>query len=355
MSVPNTTFVSFVEKLGGTPANEYIGNEGDLFWNPETGSLRVSDGSTPGGMAVTGITTVGQGGPIQQSLIPDGDAQYDLGSPTAKWRDLYLTNTTMYLGSTPISIHSGSLAVDGEVISTTNEVKTAAQEASVNARIVANTDRMVYSDGAMATSNPNLLSNGGWYHATEDGSYVRWNFWTPSPNTEVVGDIATLGSLESGWCLWYPWSTDTVYPFFQFYTLPERGANDNAAAWYRSRVTYSKGPDTHVIGEPKLLYFGTNPNVFPGVPRVQLEKEFTTEGPEGPEEQIFSSYLATSTGLNDDDAMFSTTNVGFQYYGKRYNYSLYAVPDGSAGLTTSFVAANGTTFEIRDGMIIGMS
>ena len=54
------------------------------FWNPETGSLRVSDGSTPGGMAVTGITTVGQGGPIQQSLIPDGDAQYDLGSPYCK-------------------------------------------------------------------------------------------------------------------------------------------------------------------------------------------------------------------------------------------------------------------------------
>ena len=28
----------------------------------KTGSLRVSDGSTPGGMAVTGITTVGGGG-----------------------------------------------------------------------------------------------------------------------------------------------------------------------------------------------------------------------------------------------------------------------------------------------------
>ena len=243
----------------------------------------------------------------------------------------------------------------GEVIPTSNEVKTAAQEASVNARILANTDRMVYSDGAMATTNPNLFSNGGWYHATEDGSYIRWNFWTPSPNTETVGDVATLGSLESGWCLWYPWSTDTVYPFFQFYTLPERGANDNAAAWYRSRVTYSKGPDTHVVGEPKLLYFGTNPNVFPGVPRVRLEKEETTQGPEGSEEQIFSSYVATSTGLNDDDAMFSTSNVGFQYSGKRYNYSLYAVPDGSAGLTTSFTAASGETFEIRDGLVIGMS
>ena len=61
MSVPNTTYRSFVEKLGNTPASEFIGEEGDLFWNPETGSLRVSDGSTPGGIAAsaTGTQTLG--------------------------------------------------------------------------------------------------------------------------------------------------------------------------------------------------------------------------------------------------------------------------------------------------------
>lgn len=357
MSVPNSTFRSFVEKLGGTDASEFVGDEGDLFWNPEDASLRISDGTTPGGVAVTGVTTVGGGGggPISQNLIPDGDGVYDLGSPTAKWKDLYLTNTTMYLGSTPISIHSGSLAVDGETIPTTNQVKEAAESASINARILANTDRMTYSDGAMATVNPNLLSNGGWYHATEDGSYIRWNFWTPIPNTEVAGDIATLETLESGWCLFYPWSTNSKYPFFQFYTMPKRGDSENHAGWYRSRVTYSAPDETHTLGEPKLLYFGTNPNIFPGIPRVELTLEGATQGPMDPDEQIFSSYVSTSTGLNDNDVMFSTPNVGFQYSNKRYNYSLYAVPDGAAGINTSFVAANGTTFEIKDGLIIGMT
>ena len=55
MSIPNTTFRSFVEKLGNTPPSEFIGEEGDLFWDPNNGSLRVS--KTPGGMAVTGVTT----------------------------------------------------------------------------------------------------------------------------------------------------------------------------------------------------------------------------------------------------------------------------------------------------------
>ena len=59
MSVPNTTFRSFVEKLGGTDASEFVGDEGDLFWKPEDASLRISDGTTPGGVAVTaaGINT----------------------------------------------------------------------------------------------------------------------------------------------------------------------------------------------------------------------------------------------------------------------------------------------------------
>tara|TARA_A200000159_G_C7218249_1_gene294984 strand:- start:375 stop:788 length:414 start_codon:yes stop_codon:yes gene_type:complete len=137
--------------------------------------------------------------------------------------------------------------------------------------------------------------------------------------------------------------------------MPKRGAGDNYAGWYRSRITYSAPDETHTIGEPKLLYFGANPNVFPGVPRVECTLEGATQGPMDPDEQIFSSYVATSTGLNDSEVVFSTPNVGFQYNNKRYNYSLYAVPDGAVGITTSFVSANGTTFDIRDGVIIGMS
>lgn len=352
MSIPNTTFRSFIEKLGGTDPSEFIGEEGDLFWNPNTGSLRVSDGSTPGGMAVTGVTTVGNGGPIQQDLIPDGDGVYDLGSSTAKWKDLYLTNNTMYLGSTPVSINGGSLAVDGNTLPTTAEVSEAARNATIATRLIVNTDRKVYSDGDMAVVNPNA-GNGGWYHQTFEGSYIRWNFWTPNPNGDDGASASKLGELQSGWCLFTPWTTNTDYPYMQFYTSPQRGGG-NAASWYRSRVTYSRAPEAQVVGEPVLLYFGANPSVYPGVPRKEMTKT-SSQGPEGADEAVFSSYLASSTGLADNHLVFSTTNVGFNYAGKNYNYGLYAVPDTAAGINTSFTAANGTTFEIKDGLIIGMS
>ena len=112
MAIPNTTFRAYVEKLGATEAATFIGNEGDLFYDPNTASLRVSDGSTPGGVPVAGVTSVS--GPVQQSLIPDADGTLDLGSPTN--HDVYLTNNTMYLGGTSVAIStSGKLAVDGQI------------------------------------------------------------------------------------------------------------------------------------------------------------------------------------------------------------------------------------------------
>lgn len=47
-----STFRVFLDKMGGTDANNYIGRDGDLFYDPKTGLLRVSDGATVGGKAV---------------------------------------------------------------------------------------------------------------------------------------------------------------------------------------------------------------------------------------------------------------------------------------------------------------
>jgi len=48
----NTTFRPFLEKLGGTPANTFIGSSGELFYDPDTTKIRVSDGVTPGGKLI---------------------------------------------------------------------------------------------------------------------------------------------------------------------------------------------------------------------------------------------------------------------------------------------------------------
>lgn len=44
----------FTEKLGASDPTQFVGDKGELFWDPENGDLNISDGVTPGG---TGIKT----------------------------------------------------------------------------------------------------------------------------------------------------------------------------------------------------------------------------------------------------------------------------------------------------------
>lgn len=48
----NTTYRAFAEKLGASDPTQFVGDKGELFWDPENGDLNFSDGKTPGGIGV---------------------------------------------------------------------------------------------------------------------------------------------------------------------------------------------------------------------------------------------------------------------------------------------------------------
>ena len=48
----NSTNKIFVDKMGGRPSTEYIGQPGEIFYDPAVGDLRLSDGLTVGGTAL---------------------------------------------------------------------------------------------------------------------------------------------------------------------------------------------------------------------------------------------------------------------------------------------------------------
>lgn len=43
----------FMEILGGYPVTDYVGNGGELFYDPQSLTLRISDGETPGGQPLS--------------------------------------------------------------------------------------------------------------------------------------------------------------------------------------------------------------------------------------------------------------------------------------------------------------
>ena len=92
-------FRTFLEKLGGSAAANYIGKKGDLFFDPDqaTPVLKVSDGSTAGGVSITGVGG-DMGGTMTSHIIPDTNDAYDIGNAEFKIRDLYVSDSTIHMG-----------------------------------------------------------------------------------------------------------------------------------------------------------------------------------------------------------------------------------------------------------------
>ena len=51
-----------VEKIAGRPVSGFIGESGDLVYDPDTGVISILDGVTPGGTEITPLSTSGISG-----------------------------------------------------------------------------------------------------------------------------------------------------------------------------------------------------------------------------------------------------------------------------------------------------
>jgi len=61
-------------------------------------------------------------GTVKGNIIPDADVAYDLGSATNRFRDLYLSGSTIDLGGSTLSVVSGELQLGGVKVPTTADV-----------------------------------------------------------------------------------------------------------------------------------------------------------------------------------------------------------------------------------------
>lgn len=101
------------------PANP---SDGDLWFNSTTGDLmiRYNDGTSSQWVSINGAPGVtgpaGSTGPqgptgsissVGSDILPDTDSAYDLGSPTKKFKALYLSSNTLFLGDSG-SISAGA-------------------------------------------------------------------------------------------------------------------------------------------------------------------------------------------------------------------------------------------------------
>ena len=143
--------------------NDFVGEDGNVFFDIEDGIMRLSDGATPGGIPLSSGGAEGGASTFRQlldtpssfsgaasrfvkvnaqgsalefvdvdlfdgdynnlsnlpilfnpssittSLIPQSDVAIDLGSITRKWRELHLSGSSIYLGDTVIKNIDGTI------------------------------------------------------------------------------------------------------------------------------------------------------------------------------------------------------------------------------------------------------
>ena len=90
-------------------------NNGDLWFNSASGELlvRYNDGTSSQWVGVSGPAGAGASlSAVAEDILPDADSSRSLGSPTKKWKDLYLSGSTIYLGDSATL----SAAPGGEIV-----------------------------------------------------------------------------------------------------------------------------------------------------------------------------------------------------------------------------------------------
>jgi hypothetical protein len=109
--ITNTTYRFLVEKLGDSNPTQFVGNEGEVFYDPNNPLLKLSDGTTPGGVSVGGEGGGGNDSRISSTQISHWDTAYGWGDHStvgyltsfSETDPVFLASAAAGIGSTNIS------------------------------------------------------------------------------------------------------------------------------------------------------------------------------------------------------------------------------------------------------------
>jgi len=110
----------FTSRVKNTLGTTFVGERGRLFYDENTGQLRLSDGRTPGGQTIAVTTNI----VTTESIIPDTDNTYGIGTEALRWNHLHLGDGGIYFdGSgypTPQTLPYLPAALTGSLIPATD-------------------------------------------------------------------------------------------------------------------------------------------------------------------------------------------------------------------------------------------
>jgi hypothetical protein len=96
-----TTRKLFADAMGGTEVSSYIGNKGEIFYDQEAGPIRISDGTTAGGIPIT----TGESNPVFGCFHKVADVVAT--EANAAFSFDWFNNTTAHVNTQGVTVTSG--------------------------------------------------------------------------------------------------------------------------------------------------------------------------------------------------------------------------------------------------------
>jgi hypothetical protein len=231
-SQPNITSLGTLTTLsvsGNVTANYFLGNGAFLtgiansnyaplanFAN-YAGNVTVSSQpnitslGTLTNVSVSGNAVIGNLSAIQfiTNLIPSANITYDIGSTSKRWKDLYLSGNTIYIGNSTITATSDGISINGGNGNVTANNLTSVPGANVTGQVAnslvsstvyTNAQPNITSVGTLSNVSVSGYANVGNLLATSNvfGSNVTANQYLTALNANLTGTVSIGGAVTIG-------------------------------------------------------------------------------------------------------------------------------------------------------------
>ena len=123
---------------------------------------RISGDYVVANLTVTGDATIGGTTTVQPSghILPQANMQYDLGSSTNVWRDIYLAGSTIYLGNATIHEETGNVVISKLNITGSIIADGLLADMSISNVQICDTNWTILDDTALPPEGGKFLLNG---------------------------------------------------------------------------------------------------------------------------------------------------------------------------------------------------
>jgi hypothetical protein len=153
---------------------------------------------------------------VTGNILPSANVTYNLGSNTAQWKDLWVSNSTIYMNSVPITLAAGNvLTVNGNAVLTNNSSTTVSTTGNVTANyFFGNGSQLTglaatYSNSNVATFMASFGSNTISTSGNITGGNIFGNIQAADGNTSVMFNQEGFLGADAGFS--YDYSGNTLY------------------------------------------------------------------------------------------------------------------------------------------------